>query len=79
MPAVELHDPLLHLLLVRQQLVVPQEVSVCYVVIVADLRCGSWRRNENVSFFLPAGTIYVHCVDRSNKMLNGHIILNLIS
>ena len=39
-PTVELHDPLLHLLLVRQQLVRPQEVPVCYIIIVTDLRCG---------------------------------------
>lgn len=38
--AVELHDPLLHLLLVRQQLVRPQEVSVSYIIVVANLRCG---------------------------------------
>ena len=39
-PAVEFHDPLLHLLLVRQQLVRPQEVPVCYIIIVTDLSCG---------------------------------------
>lgn len=39
-PAVELHDLLLHLLLVRQQLVRPQEVPVCCIIIVANLRCG---------------------------------------
>jgi len=46
-PAVELHDPLLHLLLVRQQFGGPQEVPVCCVAVVADLRCGSGNRDTS--------------------------------
>lgn len=39
-PVVEIHDPLLHLLLVRQQPVYPQEVPVRHIIIVTNLRCG---------------------------------------
>lgn len=50
-PAVELHDPLLHLLLVRQQPVYPQEVPVCDIIIVADLRCCvTERKKKRFSF-----------------------------
>lgn len=45
-PTVELHDPLLHLLLVRQQPVYPQEVPVCDIIIVADLRCCVTERKK---------------------------------
>lgn len=47
-PAVELHDPLLHLLLVRQQPVYPQEVPVCYIIIVTNLRCGLKKKAKNI-------------------------------
>lgn len=51
-PAVQLHDPLLHLLLIRQQLVRPQEVSVSDVIVVSDLGCG--RRSSRASASIKA-------------------------
>lgn len=50
-PAVELHDPLLHLLLVRQQPVNPQEVPVCDIIVVADLRCCVTKREKTKTGF----------------------------
>lgn len=46
--AVELHDPLLHPFLVRQQFVQPEELHVCNVIIVPNLRCG--YKEQNISF-----------------------------
>lgn len=43
MSTVELHDLLLHLLLIRQQLVCPQVVAVCYVIVVTNL---SWKTHR---------------------------------
>lgn len=65
-PAVELHDPLLHLLLVRQQPVHPQEVPVGYIVIVADLRCCVTNRQTG---FL---SIHLETQQQSLAVVCGH-------
>ncbi len=57
-PAVQLHDPLLHLLLVRQQLVHPQEVSVSCIVVVTDLR---WGLRSKTSVF-QGKSLHFECV-----------------
>lgn len=38
--AVELHDPLLHLLLIWQEFVHSQKVPVCYIIKVTHFRCN---------------------------------------
>ena len=62
MSAVQLHDPLLHLLLVRQQLGRPQEVSVRVVVVVPDLRWGPSRAQHQTE-----------CVFRGFQTNNNHL------
>lgn len=44
--AVELHDPLLHLLLIWQEFVCSQKVPVCHIVIVTHFRCKNEKKNS---------------------------------
>lgn len=46
MPAVELHDPLLYLLLIRQEFVHAQKVHVCYIIIVTNFRYGGRQQKH---------------------------------
>lgn len=50
-PAVELHDSLLHFVLVRQQFVCSQELPVCSIIIVPDLGLNKVGGQEGSSIF----------------------------
>lgn len=60
MYAMELHDFLLHFVLVRQQLVCPQEIHVCYIIIVTNLRCYLKSKISDFYFFTILGKSEPH-------------------
>lgn len=66
MPAVQLHDYLLHFVLVRQQAVCLQEVPVSDIIIVADLRChldkSRTSAEQHQSKHLQKACIQIHTV-----------------